>query len=236
MIRAVFILVASDILDREFQYILIPYRIDNGVLVQTFAEQIPCGARLTELHIRIVAKYWRTREAKHLRLGKKLLDIRMRIAKLTAVTFIKDKHNFLVTQMRDFVQMLLFDNRIIEFLQCGDDEFRPLVIEFFDEVVRVGGLIHAAFGKGIELPRGLKVQILSIHDKQHLMHLGHILDNLTGFERSQGFTRSRGMPNIRIVIAGLHLLAHPLHRVELIRAQHLHDFLLGEHGVMRHHL
>ena len=204
--------------------------------MQTFAEQIPGGARLTELHIRIVTKYWRTCEAKHLRLGKELLDIRVRIAKLNAVAFIKDKHNFLVTQMRDFVQMLLFNNRIIEFLQCGDDEFRPLVIEFFDEVVRVGGFIHAAFGKGIELPRGLKVQILSIHDKQHLMHLRHILDNLTGFERSQGFTRTRGMPNIRIVITGFDLLAEFFHCVKLIRAQHLHDFLFGEYSVMRHHL
>ncbi len=82
----------------------------------------------------VIGKDRRAGKAEHLRVLEEFFNVLVRIAKLAAVAFIKDEDELLVLQVRDLAQIMLFHNRIIELLDCGQDQLGAVVIELLDQL------------------------------------------------------------------------------------------------------
>ena len=160
----------------------------------------------------------------------------MRVPKLATVALVENKHELLVFQVGNLVEVTPFQNRVIELLNRGDNQRSGVVVELAHQLVGVGGGIHATRCKAVKFLRGLIVQILAIHHEQHLMHGGHVHDDLAGFERCQRLTWPGGVPDVAIAYAVFDLFHQWFRGVELVRAQYLQYPTDRDHGVMGNHL
>ena len=99
------------------------------------------------------------------------------------------------------------------------------------------GGINTVFFEGIELTYCLRVEIATIHHKQHLFNFRQAHDQLTGFEWSEGFSWTCGVPDIAILLWMLHTLNNLLYRIDLVWTQH-HQTLFNfqDHHVFSQHL
>ena len=89
------------------QYVTITDGIHDHILVQAFIEQVICSEFQAGFRLAIFLKNWRSGKAKHLGIAKELLDILMGLTKLAAMTFIKDKHHFLVFEIINVFQIAI---------------------------------------------------------------------------------------------------------------------------------
>ena len=220
-----FLFEGIDVLDGKLQYILIPNRIGDDILVQTLTKQHSRGALAHLIGHGVFFKNGRAGKAKHLRSLKKLLNLAVSRTKLTAMTFIKDKHHLFLLQMLQLIQKLKFGDGIIQLLN-GCDNQACIICQLSDQSTCVFCGINTAFGKIIKLLAGLIIQILAIHHKHHFMNCGQSSQNLRRFERGQCLARSGGVPDITVIIRIFHLIDNRFGGVILIRSQH-HQHLFG---------
>ena len=96
--------------------------------------------------------------------------------------------------------------------------------------------VDAALGETVEFPGGLVVEVLPVDHEEDLADLREALDDLAGLERGERLARPGRVPDVRVFVAVLDPVDEALHRVELVRAEHLEDADLGNHDVVRDHL
>jgi len=90
--------------------------------------------------------------------------------------------------MSDPIQIMFFDYGIVKLLNSGQNQLCTVIIELFNKGMGIGGFIHTTLTKAIKFLGCLIIKVFSIHTKHHLMYLRHALNDLTGLERSKGFT------------------------------------------------
>ena len=101
-------------------------------------------------------------KTEHLRIVEELFDIAMGFTKLTAMTFIEDKHDFFIPKIVDVFAIFIGADGTIQLLQCGDDELVMLLIELIDQCFGIGGAIHAIGFEVVKLFGGLCIEIIAI--------------------------------------------------------------------------
>src|SRR5690606_12935351 len=133
--------VFTPVINLELQHVTIPDRIDNHILVQTLIKQIIRGEFEAGFRLTVFLKNRRSGKTKHLRIAEELLDILMGLTKLAAVTFIKDKHHFLVFEIIDVFQIAIRADGAIELLNGGDNQFVMALIQLLDQSMRAIGAV-----------------------------------------------------------------------------------------------
>jgi hypothetical protein len=128
--------------------------------------------------------------------GEEAADGLVRLAELAAVAFVEDENDTLVAQDIDAFAVPLAVDRVVELLQSGHDQLDVRVHQLLDQVARVAGAVHAAFGEFVELARGLVIKVLAVDHEQDLLDIRHALDDLGGLEGGEGLARARGVPDV----------------------------------------
>ena len=83
----------------------------------------------------------------------------------------------------------------------------------------------------------LRVKVVTVHHKHHLIHAIQLRNELCRLKRSKSLASSRSVPNEAVVGRVLHLIQNLLHGIELIGAQHHQTFVtLMKHDVFANHL
>ncbi len=232
---AVFLAVAPDVFDGEFEDVLVFDGIGDDVLMQALLEEFFGGAFAQFVAHGVVGKNGRTRETEHLAIVEKGFDAVVGVAELAAVALVEDENDALVAQLVHTGQIGLLADGGVEFLDGGDDE-AGIVGELADQGVGVAGAVHAAIGEVVELLRGLVVEVVAIHHENDLMHLGQFHQHLRRFERRERFAGAGGVPDVAVVDAVLHAVDDGLGGKILVGPEdHQHLVGLMQHDVLADH-
>ena len=140
--------VFTPVINLELQHVT--DRIDNHILVQAFIEQVICSEFQAGFRLAVFLKDRRSSKAKHLGIAKELLDILMGLTKLAAMTFIKDKHHFLVFEIINVFQIAIRADGAIELLNGSDNQFVMPLIQLLDQSMRAIGAVDTFGFKGIK--------------------------------------------------------------------------------------
>jgi methyl coenzyme M reductase beta subunit len=110
----------------------------------------------------------------------------MGLAKLGAVTLIKNEDDALVPQIVQLMDVPELADSRIQLLDGGNDQ---LVIPCQLPYQRVGviGTINASFAEAVKFLDGLVIQVFTVHHEHHLVHLGDGGQYLGGFKRCEFF-------------------------------------------------
>ena len=166
-------------LDLETQNVIVRDGVCDGILMQTFLEDVLRGDILSLLavHTRITAVLLEdrsSREAEELSLGEEVPDSSMILPELAAVALIEDEDDTFVLQSLQALIKPVLIGRIqsdSQFLDSGNDHLVGIVgaLQAADQSCRVHVLLNASFLELVELVTGLFVQVLSV-DKHALFN------------------------------------------------------------------
>ena len=116
----------------------------------------------------------------------------MHIAELGAVALVKNQHHMLFIHHMP----LVFADESIQLLNGGDDDADVLVFQLFFEYLGRCVAVCRTFFKKVILDHRLVVEVLSVNDKEHLIHRGQSRGELSRLKTGECLARSGGMPNI----------------------------------------
>ena len=71
----------------------------------------------------------------------------------------------------------------------------------------------------------LRVEVVAVNYKHHLVHIVQLRNKLGCLERSQGFACSCRMPDITVIVGVFYTVENLLHCIELIRTKHHQTFV-----------
>jgi len=204
---------------RKTQHIAVTDRIGDHITVQRFTEEVT-GRLVAVLSLhRVGIKDRCAGKAEHLSMAEEVTDTVMGITELATVALIKNEHHFLAGHILTLFFELRLGNGRIQLLDGGDDEFAGAVIQLLNQLLGVLRGIHAVRTEGVEFQCGLVVQIPTVNNKQHLVDLRVMAENLACLERGQRFTRPCGVPDVAIPTAIADPFQNPLHGVILVGSE-----------------
>src|SRR5690242_17364065 len=97
------------------------------------------------------------------------------------MALIKNEHNLFISQVSKLVLKVRLVDRIIQFLNCGENEL-CIISQLPHQRSRILGHINTVLLKRIELLHRLVVQVLAVDDKDNLMNSWQIHYDLTGLK------------------------------------------------------
>ncbi len=165
-------------------------------------------------------------------------DVGVHVAELRAVALIKDDHR---VAREHLVALVRLDERR-QLLDRRDDDPRTTVLKLLLQYRRGCVRVCRALLEPVILTHRLVVEVLAIHDEQHLVHTRHLRGELRCLERSERLARTGRVPDVssgiecaeRLVVRrDLDLLQDPLGRDDLVRTHHQQVAIRGEHAVLR---
>ena len=116
----------------------------------------------------------------------------MHIAKLAAVTFVKNNHHLLGIHCMAAV----FLNKRGQLLNGGDNNHGLGIFQLLFQNACGGVAVGRPFFKAIVFLHGLVIEILAVYHKEHLFDIGKLGGQPGRLEGGQGFAGAGGMPNI----------------------------------------
>ena len=93
------------------------------------------------------------------------------------------------------------------------------------QFVGVVGAVNGTRLKSLVFGLCLRVKVVAVNHKHHLIHIVQFRYKLGCLERSQGFACSCCMPDIAVIIRVFHTVENLLHGIELVRAKHHQAFV-----------
>ena len=153
-----------DILHAERQHVIIRYRRDNGISMQPLTEDL-LGCK--EFIRRIVREDRRAGKTEDMIAFEPFDDLVVHLAELRTVALVKDDHHMPAIDR----MLFLFLAEGVEFLNGGDDDTVVVVAHLLGQN-RCGFIGRdATFLELLIFANGLIIQILSVHHKQHFVHI-----------------------------------------------------------------
>ena len=140
----------------------------------------------------ILREYRRSGKTKLVVLFELLFQVLLSLAKLRTVAFVKYKDHLLMI----YRQITLTLHEVIQFLNSG---YNNLIIILLNIALQTGctlRTIHTIGRKPLILLHGLKVQILAIHYKKHLIDEIKLSSQTGSLKTCQSLTGTCGVPDI----------------------------------------
>ena len=152
------------------------------------------------------------------------------------MTFIENHHNLLVFYLLQMLVVVVSGDGTIQLLYGGDDDF-GIAAESFYQLVGVVRTIYCAWFKGLVFRLRLRVEVVTVNHKHHLVYTINLTHQLCSLERGEGLACTCSMPNIPVLVGVLYLVEYALHGIILVRAQHHQAFVtLMQHDIFAEHL
>ena len=207
--------------------------------MQLIAERLCRGEELrTPCPGRISRENRRTGKAKQVVLFEVLDDSHVHIAKLTAMTLVKDNNNVLAVYLMPGV---LLDERSQLLYRCDDDP-RIRVFHLSLQDCRRGVAVRRTLFKAVILFHGLIVEVFAVNHEQHLVDIRQLRSQSCRLERGQRFTGAGCMPDVAaalnaavflVVVGNFDTVENTLGCRNLVRSHNHQHILRGKNTVPR---
>ena len=226
-----------DVIHAERQDIVIIDRIHNGVGVQLVAKGLLGREKLRGVRLLCVDREdRRSGKAEQVVPAEVLHNRRVHIAELGTMAFVKDDDNVLLI---DRVTGIFLDKGC-QLLNGRNDDMAVLVLKLLFQDRRAGVGVCRTLFKTVVFLHGLIVEVFAVHDKQNLVDIGQCRGKPRGFEGSQRFAASRGVPDVTaardaavflIIVCNFDAVENPLGCRNLIRAHDEKQIFGGENAI-----
>ena len=157
-----------DIVHTERQDVLVVDRVHNGIGMELVSECLGSGHELRIMNgSGIRSENGRAGESENMIPFEALDNVRPHITELAAVTLIKDHDDMLIIYIMNFVPV----DKIGQLLDRCNNNSRIRIFQLFFQDRRAAVTVGAIFLKPVVFLHGLVVQVLPVHDKQHLIDI-----------------------------------------------------------------
>ena len=228
-----------DVIHAERQDIVIIDRVHNGVGMQLVAKGLLGREKLRGVRLlRVDREDRRSGKAEQMVLAEILHNRRVHIAELGAMAFVKDDDNVLLIDRMTGI----FLDKGCQLLNGRNDDMAVLVLKLLFQDRRADVGVCRPLFKTVVFLHGLIVEIFAVHDKQNLVDIRQCRGETRGFEGSQRFAASRGVPDVTaardaavflIIVCNFDAVENPLGCRNLIRAHDEKQILGGENAIAR---
>ena len=182
-----------DVVHPEGQHVFVVNGIHDGVGVELIAKSLRCRAECGILaHACIDRKDRRSGKAKEVVLLEILRNGLMHIPELTPVALIKNNNNSLI---KNAVSGVLLDKGG-ELLNGGDNDSCIVILQLALQHRCRGVAVGSTLFKAVIFLHRLIVQILAVHNKEHLVDVIQFRGKLRRLERGQCFAATSGVPDV----------------------------------------
>ena len=182
------------VLHAEGQHVAVVDGVDDRVLVQLRPEHL----RRRRVHrvsglLGILREDGRAGEPEHVVLLEALGDELAHVAELGAVALVEDDDHVLAVDCRASGSWLAEDGQL---LNGRDDDLGRVVAELLREHLGRPVGVGRALGEAVVLAHRLVVEVLAVHDEEHLVDALDAAGELRALEARERLARARGVPHV----------------------------------------
>ncbi len=164
------------IFHKEAKHILVCNGILYQVFVKTVAEDFLCGMTING----VLYENRCSCKTEYLSVVEELDNVLVAVAEMAAVALVKNHHDTGMAYFLNATAVPLFADGGIEFLYGGDDNL-GIAVQTLHQFVGVVGTVNGTRFKRLVFGLRLSVEVVTVNDKHHLIHivqLGHQLCRL----------------------------------------------------------